>query len=110
MSLEACQALATLIDEGTRLDKKEYMVNKLIVDDGGMDDEKLAYILECLNRQKTLKSITLMNCRLEKKAMKPLLEILTRKYPASVERFRLVNVARLQNMPVSLTSNLFEEL
>ena len=63
MSKDSCLCLAELINEGTRLDNKDFMISRLIVDDAGMDDEKLSIILSSLNDQKSLKSISLMNCK-----------------------------------------------
>lgn len=106
MSTERCQALKELLVQGALLEKPEYQIEQLVVDEGGMDDEKLAIILEALLSQpgKHLKRLHLRNCEVKAMALGPLLRILERPAPYHLDELRLVNLKGLDALQMKITA------
>lgn len=87
MSVERCKALSELLNQGDDLEKPEYQIEELVVDECSMDDQKLAVILEALDQQqgKHLKNISIMNCEFRLKSVEPLVSIMMRTAPNHID-------------------------
>ena len=87
MSLERCKALSELLIQGDNLEKPEYQIEELVVDECSIDDQRLAVILKALDQQsrKHLKNISIMNCEFRLKSVEPLVSILMRTAPNHID-------------------------
>ena len=105
MSKERTVALRELLTEAGVHETPEYQIETLVIDECGMDDEKISMILGALLMQKGkfLRNISIMNCEMKQKSLEPLLKLLERSAPNNIEELRLVNLKGMENLQMKVT-------